>query len=284
MISTARPLHSRRDTPAAAARHSRRRRTAAGVVSGLLAMAALTALLPPAPARALPEAEVMAKLDSVLLLMAIDGQGQPKAMTANIDGKPVKAYLAAISIAAAEEIKAGKRFGLAEKERAELRFTPVSLARFNRLVMPLLQQKQADVGAVAPDPGQMALAEQLLISQKLPAAQARAIAAQQPMIFCPEPGLEVSASEGANKGKPFVPCSTDGSFVQAIVQRGIKESPQLAKANARVIAIPLNAFIAYLGREPAERVGLVRVVPSAGLVQLVQQLSKQTRPPAAPAK
>ncbi|EAQ68976.1 tic22-like family protein [Synechococcus sp. RS9909] len=225
--------------------------------------------------RALPEAEVSAKLDTILLLMAVDDQGKPKAIPATIDGRSVQAYLAAISIQAAEQINAGERYGLSKNVAGSLRFTPVSLARFNQILAPLLQQNPEQLGVIAPDPSQVAAAEQLLVAQNVPAAKAKEIANLQPMVFCPEPGLLVTMNEGPAKGKQFVPCATEVDFVEGIVKRATKESPQLAKNQPRVIAIPLNAFIAYLRKEPADKVGQLRVVPSGRMVSLIQKLDQQ---------
>jgi hypothetical protein len=248
--------------------------SAAALISSLLLWG--TALAP--QARALPEAEVSAKLDTILMLMAVDDKGQPRPVKATIDGRSVKAYLAALSITAAEEITAGKRYGLNSKDAASLRFAPISLARFNQLLAPLLQKNPNDLGVIAPDPTQMQLAEQMLISQKVPAEQARAVARLQPMVFCPEPGLLVSMSDGPEKGRQFVPCATEAEFVQSIVERAVKESPKLAEAKPRVVAIPLNAFITYLRQEPSEKVGQLRVVPSGKMVSLIQQLDQQKQP------
>jgi len=242
--------------------------------SALLGGAALmSALLVPAPVLALPEAEVNAKLDTILLLMAVNDKGQPRAVPSKIDGRSVNAYLAAISIAAAEEITAGKRYGLDPKLAKGLRFAPVSLARFNVLLGPLLKAKPKDLGVIAPDPAQVSVAEKLLVAQNVPAAQASQVAALQPMIFCPEPGLLVSSNEGPDKGKQFVPCATEAEFVDTIVQRAIKESPQIAATRPKVVAIPLNSFIAFLRKEPESRVGQLRVVPSGRMVNLIQQIS-----------
>lgn len=251
------------------------RRPLAGLASaGLLGGAALmSALLVPAPVLALPEAEVSAKLDTILLLMAVNDKGQPRTVAAKIDGRSVNAYLAAISIAAAEEITAGKRYGLDPKVAKGLRFAPVSLARFNMLLGPLLKAKPKDLGVIAPDPAQVAVATTLLLAQNVPAAQARQLAALQPMIFCPEPGLLVSSNEGPDKGKQFVPCATEAEFVDTIVQRAIKESPKIAATKPKVVAIPLNSFIAFLRKEPESRVGQLRVVPSGRMVNLIQQIS-----------
>jgi len=167
---------------------------------------------------------------------------------------------------------------VAKPDAKSLRFAPVSLAKFYQLLGPLLQKNPKDLGVIAPDPAQIGAAEKLLIEQKVPAAQAKQIATLQPMVFCPEPGLLVSFNEGPEKGKQFVPCATEAGFVESMVQRGIKESPQLAKANLRVVAIPLNSFVAYLRQEPAEKVGQLRVIPSGRMLELVQQLSKKTAP------
>lgn len=233
-----------------------------------------TAIAAPS-SQALSESEVSAKLDSILLLMAVDDQGKPRAVTATIDGRRVSAYLAAISIPAAEAINAGQRYGIKPEVAKSLRFTPVSLARFNQILAPLLQQNPADLGVIAPDPGKATVAERLLIQQKVPADQARQIASLQPMVFCPEPGLLVSSNDGPNKGQQFIPCSTEADFVQSIVDRAKQESTSLAKMNPRVVAIPLNAFINYLRQESAEKVGQLRVVPSGRMVSLIQELDKQ---------
>lgn len=253
-------------------------------LSQLIAVTALTLPLLPMTAKALPEAEVSAKLDSILMLMVVDAKGSPRAVNATVDGKAANAYMAAMSVAAAEEITAGKRYGVSKQDAKALRFAPVSLAKFYQLLEPLLQKNPKDVGVIAPDPAQITKAEKLLIDQKVPTAQAKQIANLQPMIFCPEPGLLVSFNEGPEKGKQFVPCAAEAGFIESMVQRGIKESPQLAKSNLHVVAIPLNSFVAYLRKEPADRVGQLRVVPSGRLVELVQQLNKQSAKPSPPAK
>jgi len=251
-------------------------------ISRSLVVAALaSATLAPAVARALPEAQVSEKLDTILMLMAVDDKGAPTVVKATIDNKAADAYLAAISIAAAEEITAGKRYGLKPAAAKALRFAPVSLARFNQLLAPLLQANPKRVGVIAPDPAQTAIAEKLLIAQKVPADQAARIAALQPMVFCPEPGLLVSSNEGPDKGKQFVPCATEAEFVEGIVQRAIKESPQIAATNPKVVAIPLNSFITFLRNEPESKAGQLRVVPSGRLVNLIQQISRQQQQPGA---
>ena len=254
------------------------RRFLTWLTSSVMLAVAATAL--PYPAEALPESEVSAKLDTILLLMAVDDQGKPRAVQATIDGNSVSAYLAAISIPAAEAINAGQRYGIQPDVAKSLRFTPVSLARFNQILAPLLQQSPKSLGVIAPDPGQTTVAERLLVQQSVPADQARQIAALQPIVFCPEPGLLVSTNEGPNKGQQFVPCSTEADFVQGIVDRANKESNDLAKTNPRVVAIPLNAFINYLRQESADKVGQLRVVPSGRMVSLIQQLDKQQAKPA----
>jgi len=234
----------------------------------------------PMAAFALPEAQVSEKLDTILMLMAVDDKGQPAVVKATIDGKSAETYLAAMSIAAAEDITAGKRYGLKPQLAKTLRFAPVSLARFNQILTPLLQANPKRLGVIAPDPAQTAIAETLLNVQKVPAKQAAQIAQLQPMVFCPEPGLLVSSNEGPEKGKQFVPCSTEADFVQGIVERAVKESPQIAATKPKVVAIPLNNFIAFLRNEPESRAGQLRVVPSGRMVNLIQQISRQQQQPA----
>lgn len=243
----------------------------------VLASAALllsTALLAPA-ARALPEAEVTNKLDTILMLMVVDDKGQPRALKLNLDGRVVNGYLGGMSIRAADGIVAGQSYGLSSKEAASLRFAPVSLARFNLLLEPLLKAQPQDVAVIAPDPDQIPAAEKLLIAQNVAADQARTVAALQPMVFCPEPALLVSVNDGPEKGKQFVPCSTDAAFVEDIVLRSIKESPQIAALKPRVLAIPLNGFIDFLRKEPEAKVGQLRVLPSSRMVTLIQEINRR---------
>ena len=256
--------------------------------SASLATASLllsTSLLAPA-ARALPEAEVTNKLDTILMLMVVDDKGQPRALKLTVDGRVVTGYLGGMSISAADAIAAGKSYGLSSKEAASLRFAPVSLARFNLLLEPLLKAQPQDVAVIAPDPDQIPAAETLLMAQNVPADQARSVAALQPMVFCPEPALLVSVNEGPEKGKQFVPCSTDAAFVEGIVQRSIKESAQIAALKPRVLAIPLNGFIAFLRKEPEAKVGQLRVLPSSRMAALIQEITRPrsaaTPQPAAP--
>jgi hypothetical protein len=81
-------------------------RTIVAILSGGALLLKMTALI--APTSALPEPEVSAKLDTILLLMAVVDKGQPHALRASVDGRSVSASLAAISIAAAEAITAGQ--------------------------------------------------------------------------------------------------------------------------------------------------------------------------------
>ncbi len=77
------------------------------------ATAALAApLVSWSPVHALPEAEVITRMDSILMLMSVDAQGKPRALRATVDGKQVNAYFAAISVAAAQDMTTGQRFSL----------------------------------------------------------------------------------------------------------------------------------------------------------------------------
>jgi len=89
----------------------------------------------------------------------------------------------------------------------------------------------------------------------------------------------VSSNDGPDKGKQFVPCATEAEFVEGIVERAIKESPQIAATKPRVVAIPLNTFIAFLRNEPEARAAQLRVVPSGRMVNLIQQISRQQSTP-----
>ena len=234
------------------------------------------------PAKALPAAEVSAKLDTVLLLMAVNDNGQPQSVKAKIDGRNVNAYLGAISIAAAEEITAGKLYDLEATTAKSLRFAPVSLSRFNLLLAPLLKDKPKDIGVIVPDPTQMVVAKSLLVAQNIPETIAEKASALQLMIFCPDPGILVSRNDGPDKGKQFVPCSTDATYVESIVKRAIKESTELTTTKPKVIAIPLNNFIAFLNKESEAKAGQLKIVPSSSMIKLIQKISQQQQPASKP--
>lgn len=229
------------------------------------------------PALALPQDQLTTKLDTILLLMAVNENGEPKAVPAMIDGRNVETYFSAISVAGAEAINDGKVFGIAPNLAKTFRFTPVSLAKFNQILEPELKKNPTRVAVIAPDPLQAKAAEKLLIEQKIPADKAKSAVEQQPMIFCPEPGLLVSLNEGPDKGEQFLPCSTEYSFVQSITQKA-KQDPKLAKSKPHVVAIPLNNFIAFLEKAPEDQAGKIKVVPSGQIVSLIQNLSKEVSP------
>jgi hypothetical protein len=245
------------------------------VLCRLLVFAAVGIAFEPLASKALPEADVSKKLDSILMLMVVDAQGNPNPTLATVNGKSTTTYLAAMSVAAAEELVAGNRYELKKEDASTLRFSPVSLAKFYQLLEPLLQKYPARVGVVVPDPAQVDSAQKFLLAQNVPVAKAKEIAELQAMIFCPDPGLLVSINDKSEKSEQFVPCSTEANFVETIVQRAIKENPRLIKDKPRVTAIPLISFVDYLRKESVERAGKVRVIPNSRLVELVQSLNKQ---------
>jgi hypothetical protein len=232
----------------------------------------------PAPVRALPESVVEQKLDSILLLMAVDRTEQPLLLNVQLDGKPTKAYLGAFSLDSANAVKANRPFGISQAQATEMMFTPVSLARFNAVVGPRLTS-----GAEAlllPDPAQLEPAARLLQQQGVNANDARTVAANQPMIFCPEPGLLVSTNQGPNAGQQFVPCATEYSFVAQIVERGSKESAEVRKLDPKVVAIPLPNFIQFLRESSNEEADQIRVVPDGRIISVIQQVQQQAGDPA----
>lgn len=228
------------------------------------------------PVRALPESVVEQKLDSILMLMAVDGKEQPLLLNVQLDGKPAKAYLGAFSLDAANAVKANRPFGISKTQAKDMLFAPVSLARFNAVVGPRLTSGAKDL--LLPDPAQLEPAARLLQQQGVSANDARSAAANQPMIFCPEPGLLVSTNQGPNVGQQFVPCATEYSFVAKIVERGRKESAEVRKLNPKVIAIPLPNFIQFLRQSSNEEADQIRVVPDGRIISVIQQVQQQAKP------
>lgn len=225
----------------------------------------------PSATWAIPEQDVISKLDSILILFSVNAQGSPLAVRATVNGKTANAYIAAMSITGAQEVVSGKRYEVKKEDATKLRFAPVSLAKYYQLLQPLLKADPSSIGVIAPDPEQISAAEKLLINQLIPAEKAKKIANSQPMVFCPEPGLLVSLKGESARGNSFVPCATEAQFVDSIVQRAIKESPPLSKKNLRVIAIPLDTFVAFLRKESPAQAAAIQVIPSAQLTRLVQQ-------------
>jgi len=210
-------------------------------------------------------------LDSILLLMAVNDKGEPALASAKVDGKQSQVYFSSISVSGAEAINEGKAFPLKPADVKTFKFTPVSLAKFNQIMEPILKANPDRIAVIAPDPSQVTVVEKLLISQKVPPSTAKKVAALQPMIFCPEPGLMVSVDDGPDKGKQFTPCSTEFAFVDSIVSQA-KQKPDLAKLKPYVVAIPLNNFIRFLGESAKEKIANIRVVPNSQIISIIRKL------------
>lgn len=227
------------------------------------------------PASAQEQSKDLAeKLDGILMLMVVDQQGQPRSTEAVVDNKKSQVFFSTISLSGAELLQTGKSFGLSPDVAKALRFAPISLARFNMIMAPILKEYPGKIAVISPDPSQVQIAEKLLVAQKVQPAQAKSIASLQPMIFCPEPGLLVSMNEGPRKGEQFVPCSTEFSYVDSIVKQAT-QMPRLAAQKPTVVAIPLSSFINFLDKQPSAKTDPVRVVPSGSIVSIIQELEKK---------
>jgi hypothetical protein len=238
-----------------------------------------------APVFAIPPDQVATKLDSVLVFAPIDSKtpSAPLAISYTLDGASRSVYFAAFSPAAVQQV-IKDRIAVQSPELAKtIRFAPFSLAKFDALVQPNLAKDKSARVLYIPDPEQVASAEKLMVAQGAKPADAKKVSSSVPSIFCPQPAIKATPQSGPLKGQSFVPCSTDFATVQAMVDKGIAANPDLKKANARVVAIPLTNFASMLAKSTDKEVGDLRILPSPSSLKAIDQLRTKAQQGAQPA-
>ena len=175
-------------------------------------------------ARALEPEAVDAKFQNVIVLTPVDKSGELL---------PLKdiGMVAFFSRLAADQFATGwkQRFG----NTGEFRVAPISLTQFESAFLAEQAKGKKLAKAYVPDPTQIPAVVGLQMQQGIKAKQARALAQNQPYIFCPDPLVRIKITP-ENGGTPStkVPCAFSFMSMALLINRINQEakSPTFLKA------------------------------------------------------
>ncbi len=192
-------------------------------------------------------AALEARLDRIILLMAVNLSGSPALLPMPGSGELV--IFGAVSAEAAVAAMNDLIKPLGEAKARTIRFAPVSYRYLLGSVSSASSHKTPVKVVLLPDPTQVKIAESLYRAQGSTDAAAQHLARNQPTVFCPEPAIYAIVAGGNNSGKRMIPCSFDHDTVSNIVARA-KLSPGESRS-PKVAAIPWDMFIKLLNTNPS---------------------------------
>jgi hypothetical protein len=230
----------------------------------------------PLPSESIPQKQISTKLDSIIVYSPVDPSSgsAPSPLKSKIKGQSRSVYYAAFSPSAITQLIDDKLKPQGGNLIENLKFAPISLAKFDSIVQPILTGDSNSRVIYVPDPSQAKIARSLLIKQGINSSIASKIVDSLPTVFCPKPSFLATPNSGPLKGESFVPCSTDYSSVKALLDRGIATNPSLKAKDYSVLAIPLTQFVQYLAKTTFEPGSDIRLLPNPANIKVLQKLKK----------
>jgi len=225
------------------------------------------------PVESIPLEKISEKLDSVIVYSPVDPStgSAPSPISSKLKGEVRSVYFAAFSPSAIQNLIDDQLKPQGNKLVKNLKFAPISLAKFDKIVQPRLTEDSNARVVYIPDPSQSKIAESLYIKQGIKKSSASSIASSLPAIFCPKPALEATPNSGPLKGQTFIPCSTDHATIKNLVDIGISSSTNLAKKDYSIEAIPLPSFVKFLASSPESDIS-IRILPSPANIKVINKL------------
>lgn len=219
------------------------------------------------PVRALDEAGVSSKLATIPVLIPTDAAGNPQLVNRPLNGKPTPVLFGAMSPEAAEALMT-QVFSADQASRTPRpQFRPTNLVALEEILINLRKQNPSVVRAYVPDPTQESAVVPLLIEQGAKADAALQTARTQPVVFCPDPLVQVNV-KSAQASQTTVPCGMDFREMALFVL-----SPRLKDKRPSLVALPLDRLIALLQQLKGSDGTNLAIVPSPSMQALLQRLN-----------
>jgi hypothetical protein len=231
---------------------------------GALAITALAMGLSQ-PARALDDAGVATKLAQIPVLVPTDGNGKPLIVNQTVNGQATPVLFGAFSPEAAEAL-AGQVISTQTKVKPQ--FSPANLIAFEELFTTLRKQQPSLIRSYVPDPVQQPAVVGLLVEQGAKPADALQAARTQPVVFCPDPLVQVNIKRDQST-QTTVPCGLDFREMAIFVL-----GPRLQAKRPGLVALPLDRLVALLKQLKGTDGDNLRIVASPSMQALLARLSQ----------
>lgn len=227
----------------------------------------------PWPALALDDASVSRKLATVPVLIPTDTAGKPQLIKRPLNGKQTPVLFAAMSPEAAEvlmnQVFTADRSGKTPRPQ----FRPTNLVALEEIVLSLRKEDATVVRAYVTDPTQESAVVPLLIEQGAKPDVALQIARTQPVVFCPDPLVQVNV-QSARASQVTVPCGMDFREMALFVL-----GPRLKDRRPSLVALPLDKLINLLQQLKGSDGDNLTITPSPSMQALLQRLKSSSSKP-----
>ena len=190
------------------------------------------------PAHALDDAALARKLASIPVLLPTDTAGKPVLIDRPVGGKSTPVLFGAFSPEAAEALQQQIIQPQLKAKAASIQFRATNLVDFEAVLLDSRKQQPAVVRAYIPDPLQESAVVPMLIEQGAKPEEARQLARSQPVIFCPDPLVQVNVKRD-KLNTTTVPCGLDFRDKALFVLE-----PRLKDRRPGLAGLPLEPMVA----------------------------------------
>lgn len=227
---------------------------------------------------ALDDAAVARKLSTVPVLIPTDATGNPLLIKRQINGKSTPVLFAAMSPEAAEAFMQQVIKSDGKRNNPSPQFRPTNLVALEEIVDGLRKQDPSVMRAYITDPIQESAVVPMLIEQGDNPNEALQIARSQPVVFCPDPLVQVNVKTAQNM-QTTVPCGLDFREMALFVL-----GPRLKEKRPSLVALPLDRMVGLLKQLKGSDGNNLSIVASPSMQALLNRLNKPAPATAAPTK
>jgi hypothetical protein len=243
----------------------------------LLLLSASACTVPLAmPAQALDDQALARKLASIPVLMPTDAAGKPVLIDRPLDGKSTPVLFGAFSPEAAEALQQQIIQPQLKTKAGSIQFRATNLVDFEAVLVGLRQQQTSVVRAYVPDPLQDSAVVPMLIEQGAKPEEARQIARSQPVVFCPDPLVQVNVKRD-KQSTSTVPCGLDFREMALFLL-----GPRLKDRRPGLVALPLDRMVALMRTLKGSEGDNLTITSSPSMQALLNRLSSSNATPASP--
>lgn len=232
----------------------------------------------PWSAQALDDAEIATKLASVPVLIPTDTAGNPMLIKRQINGRTTPVLFGAMSPEAAEILVQQVINADGKRNNPNPQFRPSNLVALEEIVQDLRKQDPAVIRAYVTDPRQESAVVPMLIEQGSKPDAAMQIARSQPVVFCPDPLVQVNVKTAQNS-QTTVPCGLDFREMALFVL-----GPRLKDKRPSLVALPMERMIELLKQLKGSDSTNLRIVASPSMQALLNRLNQPAPAATAPGK
>lgn len=234
-----------------------------------------SSLLGNMPAVALPEAQIIPKLQPVPVFTITDAQGAP--LVASVDNGPKKGAVAGVFISQKDAQAFIDRLNKEKPDLAKtVKVVPVSLAEVYKLAQANKDKKDALDFAYVPVQQQVQSAVTLLRQSDPKVQQFAGVP-----LFAARGGKDKGYLTIQQDNKPVIPFFFDKEQLQSMVDRFKQQQPAMA-STIEIQVVPLEGVIQTLKSSNNQQLNNIMLIPSRESMQFLQSLPAsgpaQTRP------